>query len=292
MANPRALVKRRRSVRNIRKITRTMQLIATARFQKALSKATASKPYAEKITELVQQLSSAGAAADHPLLRANAEAGKSALLVLTSNRGFCGGFNSALLRTAQDHLSTAQQPVDLFAIGKKGVNYFRFMGYELAQAVTDMPDTPTFTDVEPFAEDAMRRYEAAEYSSIHVVYQQFLSVAKQVPACAQLLPLRPPDSTVESAETRGVQAEIQYDFSPEPAELLAELMPATVKVRLFQWFMDNTVSEQVARMVAMKAATDAGDEMIKMLTRKYNRARQAQITNELLDIIGGAEALK
>ena len=292
MANPRVLVKRRKSVTNIRKITRTMQLIATARFQKMLARAAASKPYTEKITELVQELSLAGGEVDHPLLRQNPEAEKSALLVLTANRGFCGGFNSGLLRLAQQQLASTEQPVDLHVVGNKGVSYLRFMGYEMTRAVTDFPDTPAFADVEPFAEEAMQRYQVGEYSSIHVVYQQFLSVAKQIPTCEQLLPIRGAEQAEDAAGAGRAGAETQYDFSPAPAELLAELLPVAVKVRLFQCFTDNTVSEQVARMVAMKAATDAADEMIKMLTRKYNRARQSQITNELLDIIGGAEALK
>ncbi len=242
MANARVLVKRRKSIRNIRKITRTMQLIATARFQKALSKATASKPYAEKITELVQELSSAGGEVDHPLLRTNAEAEKSALLVLTSNRGFCGGFNSALLRAAQEHLAKADEAVDLHVVGKKGVAYFRFLGSEMARAVTDFPDTPAFADVEPFSAEVMRQHEAGEYRSIHVVYQQFHSVAKQIPVCEQLLPIQSESPSDDSSTPRGGQAETQYDFSPDPTTLLAELLPATVKVRLFQCFMDNSVS--------------------------------------------------
>ncbi len=291
MANPRILVKRRQAVRNIRKITRTMQLIATARLQKVLAKAVASRPYAEKIAELVQELSAAGGEVDHPLLRKNPEAGKSALFVLTSNRGMCGGFNSGLLRLAQEYVSSAEQPVDVFAIGKKGVAYLRFIGYTLAKAVKNLPDAPQFAHVEPFADEAMKRYGAGEYSSVQVIYQQFLSAAKQVPTRVQLLPIRH-EPTGDAEAPAGGAAQVQYDFSPAPAELLAELLPVTVKVRLFQCVMDNTVSEQIARMVAMKAATDAADEMIKVLGRQYNRARQSQITNELLDIIGGAEALK
>jgi F-type H+-transporting ATPase subunit gamma len=286
--NPRVLVRRRKAVRNIRKITRTMQLIATARFQQALVKATASRPYAEKIAELAEELSASGGQADHPLLRENPEAEKSVLFLLTSNRGFCAGFNSGLLRTGQEYLGSVEHPVDLYVIGKKGVNYLRFLGREMTRAVTDFPDTPRFSDVEPFAVEAMKRYEAGECSSVQVVYQRFLTAARQVPTRIQLLPIR----SEQSAESTGVGTETLYDFSPAPDELLAELLPATVKVRLFQCFMDNTVSEQVARMAAMKAATDAADEMIKMLTRRYNRARQTQITSELLDIVGGAEALK
>lgn len=288
MANPRVLVKRRKAVRSIRKITRTMQLIATARFQAVLAKATAARPYAEKITALARELSASGGQADHPLLRENPDVQQSALFVLTSNRGFCGGFNSSLLRLGQGYLASVGHPVDLYVFGKKGVNYLRFLGRPMARAITAFPDTPRFGDVEPFAVEAMQRYEAGQYASVQVIYQRFVSAARQVPTRIQLLPLR----GEEPAERAGPAAETAYDFSPAPEVLLAELLPATVKVRLFQCFLDNTVSEQVARMVAMKAATDAADEMIKMLTRRYNRARQTQITSELLDIIGGAEALK
>ncbi|HUU83425.1 MAG TPA: ATP synthase F1 subunit gamma [Phycisphaerae bacterium] len=288
MANPRVLVKRRKAVRNIRKITRTMQLIATARFQQTMARATASRPYAERITELVQELGGAGGRVEHPLLADNPQADRSALLVVTSNRGLCGGYNSNLLRAANEHLA-GHESVDLHMVGKKGVAYFRFLGRPMARTVADFPDMPKFADVEPMAEEFMAQYRAGRYSAVHVVHMRYLSVASQVPACIQLLPVRR-EATAEPEPA--AEAETQYDFSPPPAELLAELLPATVKVRLFQCFTDATVSEQVARMVAMKAATDAADDMIKLLSRHYNRARQSQITSELLDIIGGAEALK
>ncbi len=293
MANPRILTKRRKAVRNIRKITRTMQLIATSRFQKSLNRATASRPYADRITELVQQLSSAGGQVEHPLLEENPEAPGSALLVITANRGMCGGYNSSLLRTAGAQLGR-DPAVDLNVVGKKGVVYFRFLGREMNRAVADFPDAPQFADVEPIAEEFMAQYREGRYRAIHVVYMQFRTVAQQMPMCIQLLPIQrqAADASADEVKSTAPRAETQYDFSPAPEELLAELLPATVKVRLFQCFMDATVSEQVARMVAMKAATDAADDMIKMLSRRYNRARQSQITNELLDIIGGAEALK
>ncbi len=292
MANPRELTKRRKASRNIRKITRTMQLIATSRFQKALTQATASKPYAERITELVSELSSAGSASDHPLLRKNADAKKSVLLVITSNRGLCGGYNSGLLRLTQEKLQSLAGPVELHMVGKKGVGYFKFLGREMARQVTDFPDTPQFSDVDPFASEFMERYSTGEYSAVHVVFMQFISAAKQVPTCIQLLPLSKDDEDgSESEASSSSTSETQYDFSPNPEQLLAELLPVTVKIRMFQCFTEANVSEQVSRMVAMKAATDAADDMIKMLSRQYNRARQSQITNELLDIIGGAEAI-
>ena len=293
MAKARALVKRRKAVSNICKITRTMQLIATARFQQALVRAQATRPYADKITELVEELGAAGEQVEHPLLRENPADLPEALLVITSNRGLCGGYNSSLLRVAQGQLAAADQagrPVELHAIGKKGVAYFRFLKRELAKAITKLGDMPTFADIEPMARQFMDAYAAGQYSSVHVVYMDFESVVKQVPTCVQLLPLRHEAGEEEAAEPS--PANVQYDFSPPPVELLAELLPATVNVRLFQCFVNATVSEQVARMVAMKSATDAATDMIKFLSSQYNRARQTQITLELLDIVGGAEALK
>ena len=300
MANPRVLTKRRKAVRNIRKITRTMQLIATARFQQALAQATATRPYAEKVTEFVEQLSGAGEqleSAAGGLLATHPQADRSVLLVITSNRGLCGGYNSSLLRVGNDQLAQASQggqTVELNVVGKKGVNYFRFLKQKMAKAVADFPDTPKFADVEPLADEFMRQYAGGDYSSVDVVYMRFLSAAKQVPTCIQLLPIQPraADVSPRGLKSAARGSETQYDFSPPPDELLAELLPLTVKVRLFQCFVEATVSEQVARMVAMRAATDAADEMIKLLTRQYNRARQTQITTELLDILGGAEALK
>jgi len=296
MAKARAIASRRRSVESIKKITRTMQLIATARYQKALTRATNSKPYTDKITELVQQVSASGAAADHPLLGVNADAKRHALLLITANRGFCGGYNGNLLRTALSAMSADEDAgvkTDLFVIGKKGVNYFKFLGREIAKTYPELPDAPRFADVEPIATQFMADYEAPTYDAVHVVYMKFITAARQNPEHMKLLPIQADviqDKTPE--ETTPTGGEIQYDFSPKPTILLRELLPVTVKVRLFQCFSDAAVSENVARMVAMKSATDAANEMSKILGQQFNRARQSQITTELLDIMGGVEALK
>lgn len=293
MANRRVLVKRRKAVRNIRKITRTMQLIATARFQAAFNRAVATKPYTEKLAELVADLSRAAGSVDHPLLRTN-EAGRSALVVLTSNRGLAGGYNAGVLRTAVEHLdrqTAAGVATDVHMVGKKGVAFFRFLRRAIAEQTVTISDKPRFEQVEPIANDLMDRFIRGEISSVHVAYMRFLSAGVQRPAVVQLLPLKPETAATENREGAGAASAVEYEFSPDPRQLLDELLPATVRVRLFQAFNDAAVSEQVARMVAMKAATDAAGDMIKSLTREYNRARQTQITMELLDIVGGANAL-
>ena len=288
MANRRVLVKRRKAVRNIRKITRTMQLIATARFQAAFNRAVATRPYTEKLAELVADLSRAAGNVDHPLLRTNDEAKKSALVVLTSDRGLAGGYNANVLRSALGHLD--QQPAgletDVHMVGKKGISYFRFLRRPVAEQTSGIGDRPRFDQVEPIANALIDRFVRGEIASAHVAYMKFLSAGQQRPVVVQLLPLKP-----EVKEGQEAAKSVEYEFSPDPQQLLDELLPATVRVRLFQAFNDAAVSEQVARMVAMKAATDAAQDMIKALTREYNRTRQTQITMELLDIVGGANAL-
>jgi F-type H+-transporting ATPase subunit gamma len=288
MANRRVLVKRRKAVRNIRKITRTMQLISTARFQAAFNRAVATRPYTEKLAELVADLSRAAGDVDHPLLRTNPGADHAALVVLTSDRGLAGGYNASVLRAATAHLD--EQPAgittDVHMVGKKGISYFRFLRRPVAEQTSGIGDRPRFEQVEPIANALIDRFVRGEIASAHVAYMKFLSAGQQKPAVVQLLPLQP---EVKAGEEK--KKPVEYEFSPDPQQLLDELLPATVRIRLFQAFNDAAVSEQVARMVAMKAATDAAQDMIKALTREYNRARQTQITMELLDIVGGANAL-
>jgi len=297
MANRRELVKRRKAVRNIRKITRTMQLIATARFQAALSRATASKPYTEKLAELVRDIAGASEGIDHPLMQTPEKQVRSAMVVLTSMRGLCGGYNASVLRTAIAHLDGAARDgveTDLYVVGKKGIGYFRFLKRPTHERITHIGDVPRFEVVEPIANGLMDRFTRGEVQSVHVAYMRFLSASKQRAEVIQLLPLKQdvPDegSAADNGSTLAGVA-TQYEFSPEPRSLLNELLPATVRIRLFQCFNDAVVSEQISRMVAMKAATDAAGDMITSITRQYNRARQTQITMELLDIVGGANAL-
>ncbi len=294
MAKARQIVKRRKAVTNIRKITKTMQLIATARFQGAFQRAVAARPYTQKITALVEELAAAGGGqADHPLMRENPAAEKDLLLVLTSHRGLCGGYNANVLRRAVAVLDERQpRPQELHVAGKKGIAYFKFLGRPVDRAVTGVDDRPRFEQIEPIAAEMMQRYEAGEFGSVSVVYMRFVSAGKQIPEVIRLLPLSREAAAGSAAPAGGGAASAIYDFSPPPQELFRVLLPQTVKVRLYQCFLDATVSEQVSRMVAMKAATDAAGEMIKLLSRQFNRARQTQITMELLDIVGGASALQ
>ena len=292
MANKRVLIKRRKAVRNIHKITRTMQLIATARFQAAFKRTVATKPYTEKLTELVADLSDAAADIDHPLMKTHDDVKKSAMVVITSKRGLCGGYNSNVLRTAihhSDEQGKAGVETAVHMVGTKGINYFRFLGRPLAEQLTDISEVPRFDEIERMANGLMDRFAKGEISSVYVAHMSFLSAAKQKSVVLRLLPLS--REAKDDRETSAKRTAVEYEFSPAPKELLDELLPATVRARMFQCFTDATVSEHIARMVAMKAATDAAEDMIKLLSRQYNRARQTHITMELLDIIGGANAI-
>ena len=289
MANRRVLVKRRKSIRNIRKITRTMQLIATARFQASFNRAVAARPFTEKLAELVADLARAGGGLDHPLLKTRNPAAPAAVIVISSSRGLCGGYNSGILRTALGFLEerqTSGASSEVTVFGKKGIAYFRFIKQPFIEPTAQISEAPRFDQIAPIATSLIQRFLDGEISAVHATYMRFLSASRQRPETIQLLPLTP---TV-AAEGNRPKA-VDYEFLPEPGALLDDLLPAVARVQLFQAFLDATVSEHISRMVAMKAATEASEEMIKTLSRQYNRARQTQITMELLDIVGGANAL-
>jgi F-type H+-transporting ATPase subunit gamma len=326
MAKARAIVKRRKAVRNIRKITKTMQMIATAKFQKSLKRAVGTKPYTMKVRELVRELAaSVGPSVDHPLLRkadaATGIANRIALVVLTSNRGLAGAYNGSVLRKANAFLKqqlAAGKQVDLYVGGKKGVTFFNFQKRPIAKRL-ELSDPPRFSDSERVAHAFMNSFTSGEIDAVYVVYMNFISTGVQKPDVMTLLPLagvtEAADAIAQQVAEKEAQAqagaldakrsgadvtfaahvydtETIYDFMPNPKELLDELLPLTIKTAYFQAYLDAATSEHVARMVAMKSATDAADKMAKSLTMQYNRARQSQITTELSEIMGGVEAMK
>ncbi len=296
MAKAREIQKRRKAVRNIHKITKVMQMIATSRFQKSLKLAKATRPYAEKLHSLVDgMLDVVKNASDellHPLLRAR-DAKRTAVLIVTSNRGLAGGYNSNILRTANSairELEQAGQEVDIYVAGKKGAAYFRFARRQVAKSYVGISDNPRFEEIVPIADEITEAYTAGRIDALKLVYMKFHSVGRQKPIALDVLPLRrKADAGSESARP-AVKA--SPDFAPDPGELLADLVPALLQVSIFQAFVDAAVSEQIARMVAMSAATENAESMTRLLTREYNRARQTQITSELSELMGGVEALK
>jgi len=291
MAKARALDRRRKSVRNIRKITRPMELIATARFKKAMDRATAASAFTRRITALVADLARSGLEVTHPLLEARPEVRHATLLVLTANRGLCGGYNSSILRMAYPRLEELQREVPevrLLVSGKRGISAFRFRRIPPAETFTQFEDRPTFAEVGVLANRFLAEYPAGQLDRLDVAYMKFESASRQRPTLETLLPLGELEGSPREEEP---QNPTQYEFLPSAHSILDEVVPLSFKVKLFKCFLDAAVSEQIARMVAMKAATENADSMISNLSMAYNRARQGQITGELLEVISGAEAL-
>ncbi len=296
MAKARALDRRRKSIRSIRKITRTMELISTARFRKAMDRAVAASAYTKRIVALVGHLTTAGLEVKHPLLEAHAQTEKAVLLVLTANRGLCGGYNGSILRLALHQFKQLQAEVPEIRVevsGKRGISALRFRKFDIAERFTQFDDKPTFAQVEALANRYLESYQAGRLDRLDVVYTKFESAGRQHAVVETLLPL----TSLEGSGRGGNHGEgsngtrEQYEFLPSAASIVDEVVPASFKVKLFKCFLDAAVSEQIARRVAMKNATENAESMIGSLSIAYNRARQGQITGELLEIIGGAEAL-
>lgn len=296
MGKTREIKKRIKAVGNIRRITKTMQMIATAKFSAAQQRAVSSRPYTDALFELVAGLAKSLSDISHPLLTGGtvkADA-KPLTLILTSDRGLCGPYNGGILRAAMHFVreNPAMRAGFIELVGKKGAGFLKYNKVPVAQHHMEFGDKPTYEKVEELAQNYIDRFSAGEISSVHVIYMKFVSAGKQIPTVMQLLPFK-----AEALEKRGTEqpsSEKQapvYEFSPSAEDLLGDLLPAAVKAVLFQAFNDAVVSEHVARMIAMKAATDNAGKMGKRLTRVYNRARQAQITTELTEIVAGAAAL-
>ena len=294
MANPKLLDKRRKSIRNIRKITRTMELIATARFKKAMDRASASTAYTDSITKLVGDLTRAGLEVSHPLLEQREVVENGTLLVLTANRGLCGGFNGNVQRAGLRQWEQFQKDIPntrLELSGKRGINAFKFRDILADENYTHFEDKPTFDEVDVLAKRFLEEYTLGKIDRLDVVYMKYESIARQSVMIETLLPLGSLDSGAEGSEAESA-AQSQYEFLPSPESILQEVVPTSFKVKLFKCFLDSAVCEQIARMIAMKSATENADELIRNLSMQYNRARQGRITSELMDVIGGVEALK
>lgn len=308
MAKARALDKRRKSVRNIRKITRTMELVATAQFRRAMERAIAADAYTKRLVGLVGDLARAGGSVSHPLLEPRSECKTAAVLVLSANRGMCGGYNSSILRMAQRRYVELQAEVpalQLMVSGNRGATYMKYRGVVMDKFFNQFDHKPTFEDVDEIAERLLDDYMTGKLDRLEVAYTKFVSLSKQYPVVETLLPLTELASVadVEGATDLSAAAgagassakkkhAAEYEFLPSATSILEEVVPMTFKLKLFKCFLDAAVSEQIARRVAMKAATENADSMIRILTTTYNRARQSQITNEIIEVVSGASAME
>ena len=286
----RVLRRRIRSVESTKKITKAMELIAASRIVKAQARVAAARPYSEQITDVILHLSGAGATLNHPLLTPREEVRTVGFVVVTADRGLAGGYNSTVIRAAERALEAevaAGRDYSLILVGKKALNYFRFKGYGIDASFAGFSDSPTYEDARAVANEVRSRFDGGAIDQLELVYTQFLSVASQRVTVRRFLPLEA-EAIAEAAST-GLEAD--YEFEPAPGAILDAIVPRYVEARLYAAFLDAAASEHAARQRAMKSATDNADELITVLARKMNRARQDAITTEIIEIASGAEAL-
>lgn len=286
----RALRRRIKSVQSTKKITRAMELIAATRVVKAQERTNAARPYSQQITNVILDLAGLGAEGSHPLLRRGGDAKRSAFVVMTSDRGLCGAYNSAVIRAAERELvARRSEGLDyaLILIGKKANSYFRFRNYRIAASFLDLTDRPDYEDARAVSEVVRRMFESGDVDTVDLVYQRFITAGSQEVVVRRFLPLETTDPT----QSGPVELKASIEFEPSPEGILDELLPRYVEARLFAALLDASASEHAARQRAMKAATDNAEELIISLARVMNRARQDAITGEIMEIVSGAEAL-
>ncbi len=288
----RALRRRITSVQSTKKITRAMELIAATRVVKAQQRAHAARPYSTRLTSVIEDVAAGGAEASHRLLERRETVRRVGFVVITSDRGLAGPYNSSVIKAAERELMDAQtkgRDYSLMLIGKKGQDYFRFRNYRIDEAFAGMSDTPTYGDARQVAEIVADRFESGHIDEVILAYMEFFTIGTQRVAVRRFLPL---ESIDVIASAGGGEQRSAFEFEPSPEGVLESLLPRYVESRLFSALLDAAASEHANRQRAMKAATDNAEELITKLTRAMNRARQDAITTEIMEIVGGAEALK
>lgn len=303
MSRTQDLRRRIKSVENTRKITKTMEMVAASKLKRAQQRVVAARPYAEALAEVLGDLYGAELVEQFPLLRQPQSLRRVAVVAITSNRGLCGAFNANLIRETRDRiagLEDAGTAVELHQIGRKGIAYFRFTGRAMATARSDIGDRPTPEQADELVTPLMERFAAGELDAVEVVFARYVSPLSTPPTLLPILPIRPPARS-EDGRTEGRKARsnvpsarhstANYILRPSAKDLLGAILPLYVRNQMFRALVETAASEQGARRTAMKSATDNAGDMIDTLRRTYNRARQAQITQEIAEIVGGAEAL-
>jgi F-type H+-transporting ATPase subunit gamma len=287
----RILRRRIKSVQATKKITRAMELIAASRIVKAQARVVAAQPYADGITEVVRNLQAAGGAANSPMLAPREEVRRVATIAVTADRGLCGGYNTNVLRAAEAemrHVEGAGQENVLVTVGRKAESYFRFRDVPMEVSAAGFSDNPSYEDAREVSKQAIAGYEAGNIDRVQIVYTRFISAGRQEVVTVQLLPL---DAPADAAPATPGEPTADYEFEPSPEELLERLLPRYAESRVYAALLNAAASEHAARQRAMKAATDNAEDLILTYTRRMNRARQDAITTEIMEIVGGAEAL-
>jgi F-type H+-transporting ATPase subunit gamma len=288
MAKGRELKGRIRSVQNTRKITRTMEMVATSKLKRAQDRLGAARPYSQTLREVIGRLLTPELAARYVLLRQPEQVRRAAVVVLTANRGLAGAFNANLIREARTLLARLRAEgvdVELHIAGKKGIAFFRFQREEMQTARTDIGDRPSADDASSLVEPLMERFVGGELDAVYVVHASFRSALSTPPNTMRVLPIEPPAEGERSAD-------VEYILEPSADEILARILPLYVRNSVYTALLETSAAEQGARRTAMKNATDNAGDMLKSLTRTYNRVRQAAITQEIAEIVGGAAALE
>jgi F-type H+-transporting ATPase subunit gamma len=289
MATMREIRTRIRTVKNIEKITRAMKLVAAARLRRATERVKSARPYAELMQHMMAELARAGQDVSHPLLEVRPERNIGVILI-TSDRGLCGSYNTNLIRKTMELLRPRDpETVKLVLMGRKGQGFFRRQRYPVVASMSITATEVSFSDVAPLVSALRQMFETEQVDAVYVVYSKFVSAMTQAPTVLQLLPLAPP--SVEGEE-RAEEAPQDMIFEPSAPELLAHLLPRYVDTQVYRALTEAIASEHGARMTSMSAATSNAGEMIDSLTLSLNRARQAAITREIAEIVGGAEAVK
>lgn len=286
MAIAREVKRRIRSVENTRQITRTMEMVATSKLKRATDRVYAARPYAEALGGIVRSLYAPEFTERYPLLRQPDALRRAGILVLTANRGLAGAFNANIVKEARQLLERLRRlgtEVELHVVGRKGIAFFRFRREELHTARTDISDSPLPEDAESVVAPLRDRFAAGELDAVYVVGSEFRSALSTPPVTRELLPIRPPE--------RAATAD-RFILSPSGDLILSRLLPLYIRNTVYRAMVENAAAEQSARRTAMKNATDNAGEMLETLRRTYNRARQAQITQEIAEIVGGASALE
>ena len=292
MARPRELRRRIKSVENTRQITKTMEMVSTSKLKRAQDRVHAARPYATALADVIRDLYSPDLAEQFPLLRQPTGAPKRvALVAITSNRGLCGAFNANLIREARTRLKEFDQAgvaTELHLIGKKGIGYFRFVKRPIATQRIDIGDKPKAEHAVEIAQPLMDQFEQGKLDAVDIVFAKFNSALSTPPTTVRILPVAPPAPPAPDAKA----ANRNYLLKPSAPEIVGAILPLYVRNAIYRALVETAAAEHGARRTAMKNATDSAGDMIDVLRRTYNRARQAQITQELAEIVGGAEALK
>jgi F-type H+-transporting ATPase subunit gamma len=287
----RVLRRRIKSVQSTKKITKAMELIAASRILKAQQRVNAARPYSEQITNVIRNLAAAGAGQGSALLEQRPAVNTVALVVVSADRGLCGGYNTNVIRAAERELARVRaegKQARLVTIGKKATAYFRFRGFELDDSFTGFSEEPTYDDARRVAEAVVARFESGEYDQVELFFTQFISAGVQRVVQRRFVPLE--TDVLEDAAAGGPSAD--YEFEPGPGEILDRLLPRYAEARLFAALLEGSASFFAAQQRAMKSATDNAEELITKLSRVMNRARQDSITTEIMEIVSGAEALR